>query len=85
MNQPTENRTKERKLSAIIFSDIVGYSALIGTDEKKGLELRERNKEIHRELIANNKGVLLKDIGDAILSSFQSAYYAVCPFKTIVV
>jgi len=77
MNQPTENLTKERKLSAIMFSDIVGYSAMIGTDEKKGLELREKNKEIHRELIKKNKGVLLKDIGDAILGSFQSAYDAV--------
>ena len=77
MNQSVKNRTKERKLSAIMFSDIVGYSAMIGTDEQKGLELLERNKEIHRELIKKNKGVLLKDIGDAILSSFPSAYNAV--------
>ena len=77
MNQPTKNRTKERKLSAIMFSDIVGYSSMIGTDEQKGLELREKNKKIHSEFIAKNKGVLLKDIGDAILGSFQSAYDAV--------
>lgn len=76
MNKPTK-KIKHRKLSAIMFSDIVGYSALIGTDEQKGLELREKNKEIHRELIEKNKGVLLKDIGDAILGSFQSAYDAV--------
>ena len=76
MNKPT-NKIKHRKLSAIMFSDIVGYSSLIGTDEQKGLELREKNKEIHRELIEKNKGVLLKDIGDAILASFQSAYDAV--------
>jgi hypothetical protein len=60
-----------------MFSDIVGYSAMIGKDEQKGLELREKNKEIHTELIEKNKGVFLKDIGDAILGSFQSAYDAV--------
>jgi len=77
MNKPTKHQSKQRKLSAIMFSDIVGYSSLIGKDEQKGLELREKNKEIHREFIVKNKGVLLKDIGDAILGSFQSAYDAV--------
>jgi Tol biopolymer transport system component/class 3 adenylate cyclase len=77
MNQPTQFQAKQRKLSAIMFSDIVGYSAMIGKDEQKGLQLREKNKEIHERLIKKNNGVLLKDIGDGLLCSFQSPYNAV--------
>ena len=58
MKTTTRNTSKERKLSAIVFSDIVGYSAMLGKDEPRGLELREKNKEIHRELIEKNKGDL---------------------------
>lgn len=60
MNKPTKHLSKQRKLSAIMISDIVGYSSMIGTDEQKGLELREKNKELHRELIVKNKGVFIK-------------------------
>ncbi|MCK5704955.1 MAG: PD40 domain-containing protein, partial [Cyclobacteriaceae bacterium] len=77
MKQPTKFHAKEHKLSAIMFSDIVGYSAIIGKDEQKGLQLLEKNKEMHEMPIKKNNGVLLKDIGDALLCSFQSAYDAV--------
>ncbi len=38
----------ERRLAAIMFTDIVGYTALMAQDEAKGLRVRERHRELVR-------------------------------------
>jgi len=65
------------QLAAIMFTDIVGYTALMGKDEQKALALLKKNKEIHERLIAQYNGKLLKEIGDGILASFSSVSEAV--------
>lgn len=40
-----------RRLAAIMFTDIVGYTALMGNDEKKAFQLLQRNREIQRPVI----------------------------------
>lgn len=65
------------KLAAIMFTDIVGYSKLMGEDENKALTLLKKNKEIHQRLIAQYNGELLKEIGDGVLASFPSVSDAV--------
>jgi class 3 adenylate cyclase len=67
----------QRQLAAIMFTDIVGYTALMGQDEQKGLELVRRNRKIQQRLIKAFGGIWLKEMGDGILSSFQSAGQAV--------
>ena len=42
---------KERRHSAIMFTDIVGYTALMGSDEDRAFEILSKNREIHQQLI----------------------------------
>ncbi len=36
-----------RQLAAIMFTDIVGYTALMGRDEQKAMQLLEQNRQGH--------------------------------------
>ncbi len=67
----------ERKLAAILFSDIVGFTALMGSDEKLTFEIMEANDAIHASAISSHGGVLLKKLGDGMLARFDSATNAV--------
>ncbi|HEX6300881.1 MAG TPA: PAS domain-containing protein [Acidimicrobiia bacterium] len=67
----------ERRLAAIMFSDIVGFTALMGADEATTLSMVEANEEIHMKAFANHGGRLLKRLGDGLLASFDSASGAV--------
>ncbi|MCH8024395.1 MAG: tetratricopeptide repeat protein, partial [Candidatus Marinimicrobia bacterium] len=66
-----------RKLAAIMFTDIVGYTALMGKDEQKALDLLHQNRDFLKPLIQAYNGEWLKEIGDGTLSSFASAVEAV--------
>jgi adenylate cyclase len=61
-----------RQLAAIVFTDIVGYTALMGTDEEKAFDLIKRNREIHLKAIEPHNGRLVKELGDGMLLSFSS-------------
>ena len=60
-----------------MFTDMVGYTALMGHDERKTLQLLERQRVLLTSLLRQHNGELLKEIGDGTLSSFQSALDAV--------
>src|SRR2546428_11410614 len=72
---PTES-TEERKLAAIMFTDMVGYSALAQRDDKVALELLEEHRRLLREIFARFHGTEIKTIGDAFLVEIQSALEA---------
>ena len=67
----------QRRLAAIMFSDIVGYDSLIKEDEKKAFEIRKINQRIHRRLIKRFNGLLLKEMESGTLASFNSNVDAV--------
>ena len=67
----------KRQLAAIMFTDIVGYTALMGKDSNKALELIRMSKEIQKPLVQKHNGKWLKEMGDGSLSSFGSALDAV--------
>jgi class 3 adenylate cyclase/cephalosporin-C deacetylase-like acetyl esterase len=71
-----------RKLAAIMFTDIVGYTALMGRDELLAVKVLARNRNVQKPLIEKHNGELLKEMGDGILASFASAVEAtVCALE----
>ena len=63
----------ERKLSAIMFTDIVGYTALMGRDEAAGRRVRARHDALVRPLVGRYGGRWVEEKGDESLSTFPSA------------
>lgn len=66
-----------RKLAAILFSDIVGFTAMMGANEATTLQIMKTNEEIHLKAFAVHGGRILKRLGDGILASFDTASGAV--------
>ena len=66
-----------RQLVAIMFTDIVGYTVLMGKDSAKALELVRTSIEIQKPLVEKHNGKWLKEMGDGVLAQFNSAFDAV--------
>ena len=67
----------QRRLAAIMFTDIVGYTTLMGSDEDKAFQVLRKNRQIHLKFIDQFKGTIIKEMGDGILAQFESATDAV--------
>lgn len=68
----------ERRLSAIVAADVVGYSALMEQDEAATFErLRARRTELFEPEIARHHGRVFKLMGDGLLAEFGSVIDAV--------
>lgn len=66
-----------RQLAAILFTDIAGYTAMMGEDEHKALGLLKENRNIHKPFIDHYNGKWIKEMGDGILASFSTVTDAV--------
>jgi adenylate cyclase len=67
-----------RRLSAIVFLDVVGYSRLMGADDSGTLAaLKAHRREFIAPKIAEHDGRIVKTTGDGILLEFASAVEAV--------
>ena len=69
--------SQSRQLAAIMFTDIVGYTALMGNDEQKAFELLNKNRQIQKPIIEQFNGRLIKELGDGVMASFNTVSDAV--------
>jgi len=69
--------TRKRQLVAIMFTDVEGYTSLMQTDERKGIAIRERHREVFDATTKKYSGRILQYYGDGTLSTFPSAIDAV--------
>jgi TolB-like protein/class 3 adenylate cyclase/Tfp pilus assembly protein PilF len=68
---------EQRRLAAIMFTDMVGFSALAQRDEALALELLEEHRALLRPAFVKHQGREIKTIGDGFLVEFGSAVAAV--------
>lgn len=66
-----------RMLAAIMFTDMVGYTALMQEDERRAIENRDRHRRVLQDSSAKHNGNILQYYGDGTLIIFNSAIEAV--------
>ncbi len=66
-----------RQLAVIMFTDIAGYTAMMGDDESKAFSLLKINRKLHKKWLDRYNGKWLKEMGDGVLASFTSVSDAI--------
>ena len=57
------NQALERKLAAIMFTDIAGYTALSAKDSAKSSELLKTQRKVLKPIVEKHGGSWMKEIG----------------------
>ena len=70
-------RKKQRRLLAIMFTDIVGYSSMMQKDEAYATRMRQKHREVFQRWHNYYNGKILQYYGDGTLSVFTSTVDAV--------
>ncbi|MDH4091902.1 MAG: adenylate/guanylate cyclase domain-containing protein, partial [Cyclobacteriaceae bacterium] len=74
---------QSRQLAAIMFTDIVGYTALMGSDDKKAFALLTKNRQLQKPIVESFGGRWIKEMGDGVIASFNTASEALAAAKKI--
>ncbi len=75
---PSKNaRAETRRLAAIMFTDIVGFSRQMGADEARMLRLLDVHNQVIQQAVTEHHGTVIKTVGDAFLVDFPSVVHAV--------
>ena len=67
----------ERKLAAIMFTDIVGFTKIMGNDETTALSILQNQQSLINPIVDKHKGKIIKKMGDGMLIEFPSTVEAV--------
>ena len=71
------SKRSERRLAAIMFTDIVGYTALMAESEETGFRVRQHHRALFEPLAARYGGEIVDENGDELVLAFPSALDAV--------
>src|SRR5215813_8235292 len=82
-DSPPPPAAETRKLAAIMFTDIVGFSRQMGMDEARMLRLLDVHNQVIQQAVAEYHGTVIKTVGDAFLVDFPSVVHAVQCAQTI--
>jgi adenylate cyclase len=66
-----------RRLAAIMFTDMVGFSRQMGSDETRMLRLLDVHNQVIQQAVDEHHGAVIKTVGDAFLVDFPSVVHAV--------
>jgi TolB-like protein/class 3 adenylate cyclase len=70
-------QVENRRLAAIMFTDIVGFSRQMGSNEARTLQLLEIHNQLIQQAVVGHHGTVIKTVGDAFLVDFPSVVHAV--------
>ena len=74
---PAEATAETRRLAAIMFTDIVGFSRQMGANEARTLRLLAVHNHVIQQAVTEHHGHVIKTVGDAFLVDFPSVVHAV--------
>ena len=66
-----------RKLAAIVFTDIVGFTRLSADNQSKSSALIKKQRETFQPIVKNFNGTWIKEMGDGLLLTFDTITDAV--------
>jgi adenylate cyclase len=66
-----------RKLAAIMFTDIFGFTSLMEKDEADAMEKKSAYKEVLHQFHKQYNGEIIKEMGDGSLSVFTNSVDAI--------
>jgi adenylate cyclase len=75
--EESPTRSEARKLAAIMFTDIAGFSRQMGANEPRMLRLLETHNQLIQHAVTDYHGSVVKIMGDAFLVDFPSVVHAV--------
>ena len=74
--------SQTRQLAAILFTDIVGYSAMMQRDEQRAIDLVKHHRTVLENTVAEHEGNVIEYYGDGSLCTFTSVTQAMkCAFS----
>ena len=74
--------SQTRQLAAILFTDIVGYSALMQQDEQRAISLVRHHRTVLENTVTEHDGNVIEYYGDGSLCIFTSVTQAMkCAFR----
>ena len=57
----------ERKLAAIVFTDIVGFTEITANEQTHALDILKQQRKLLKHIVESYNGKWLKEIGDGLL------------------